>query len=533
MISLDAEQAGVVGWRGRQTMSNPAAEQVVYTAILVGQPSDRLAAVSQGLAASGCEVTTVQDGAAALRAARKKSPDLVLATHELADSSGLKVIQSIKKRFPKTLGAVIGPRASAGEKRAILSEGADAYLELENANQDETELSISRLVARKQTGIIGSDEKMLQIIETIESIAPTKVTVLISGESGTGKELIARAIHARSGRKDKPFIAVNCGALPQGVLESEIFGHEKGSFTGAIAQRKGRFEISDGGTLLLDEVGEMPLGTQVKLLRVLEEERFMRVGGSQDVKVDVRVLAATNKDLWQSVLDGEFRNDLYYRLNVVPIHVPPLRDRKDDIPPIFRAIAVDACARHGIEFNDISEAALAALKEYRWPGNVRELRNLAESLIVLSGGKRIEAADLPEQVVAGSRELPALDARSRDQKERDLFVWMLSQIERNLSEEIRRTRTELGQRIDAIAGPARGDADGKQPVIVPGGVTYGEVSDQSAEVVVKPGASLREVERDLIEKTLREVKGNRKKAAKMLGMGERTLYRRMKQYHLR
>jgi len=241
--------------------------------------------------------------------------------------------------------------------------------------------------------------------------------------------------------------------------------------------------------------------------------------------------SATNKDLWQSVLDGDFRADLYYRLNVVPIHVPPLRERKEDIPALFRAVSADACKRHNLEFNDISEDALAALREYRWPGNVRELRNLAESLVVLSGGKRIEVTDLPDQILAGSRELPALDARSRDQKERDLFLWMLSQIERNLSEEIRKTREELGKRIDALAGSA--DADGKRAVIVPGGVTYGDSPEGDAEVVIRPGASLRDVERDLIEKTLRDVKGNRKKAAGLLGMGERTLYRRMKQYGLR
>jgi DNA-binding NtrC family response regulator len=517
-------------------MTDQLSANGVHTAILVGQDSDRLAVVVQALAASGCEAQTVHDGASALRAAKKRHPDFVFAYQQLADSSGLKVIQSIKRRFPLAFGVVVGPALSAGEERALMDAGADAYLRAEDASAEEITSAVTRLVARKQMGITGTDEKILRIIGTVENIAPTKVTVLITGESGTGKELIARAIHARSDRHEKPFVAVNCAALPQGILESELFGHEKGSFTGAIAQRKGRFEVADGGTLLLDEVGEMPLGTQVKLLRVLEEERFMRVGGAQDVEVDVRMIASTNKDLWQSVRDGDFRADLYYRLNVVPIHVPPLRERKEDIPAIFRTVVEEVCIRNGLPSTEVSDAALAALREYRWPGNVRELRNLAESLVVISGGKRIELNNLPDQITAGPRDLPALDTRSRDQKERDLFAWMLAQVERNLSEEIRRTRNELAERIDSIAGTgARGDTAGKRPVIVTDGITYdgSEDAPEQGEVVVKPGTSIKDVERGLIENTLKQVKGNRKRAAKLLGMGERTLYRRMKQYNLR
>jgi DNA-binding NtrC family response regulator len=370
---------------------------------------------------------------------------------------------------------------------------------------------------------MGKNERILQIIETIETIAPTKVTVLITGESGTGKELIARAIHQRSNRRNKPFVAVNCAALPQGLLESELFGHEKGAFTGAVAQRKGRFEIADGGTLLLDEVGEMPPGTQVKLLRVLEEEHFMRVGGSQDVTVDVRVLASTNRDLRQLVEDGCFRIDLFYRLNVIPIHVPPLRERKEDIPAIFRAIMAETCIRNGVEFGDIDDEALLALVNYPWPGNVRELGNLAESLIVLAGGKLITLASLPEHIVRAleARDLPVRMNRPRSESERDLYLWRLADIGAGIAE---LTKLVVGMR-DALE---RTHVLAKQPVYV----SSASAPSEAADVGVRPGVSVKDVERELIEKTLGAVDGNRKKAAKMLGIGERTLYRRMKEYNL-
>jgi two-component system NtrC family response regulator len=489
-----------------------------YTAILVCHRPDRLAALSAALAKHGLEQHSVADGAAALRAAKRHRPDLVFAYHELPDSSGLKVIQSLKKRYPQALGIVFGPSLSLEEKRRISDEGADAYIEADKGDTEEIQAGVANLIARKQIGIIGRSEKLLQIIETVESIAPTKVTVLISGESGTGKELIARAIHARSSRRDKPFVAVNCGALPQGVLESELFGHEKGSFTGAVAQRKGRFEIADGGTLLLDEVGEMTADTQVKLLRVLEEERFMRVGGSQDVKVDVRVLASTNSDLRRLVEEGAFRIDLFYRLNVVPILVPPLRERKEDIPAIFLAIVEETCRKNGVEFGGIEDDALAVLKNYYWPGNARELRNLAESLIVLSGGKRIGLESLPKHIISGgeSRNLPVVTTRPRSEGERDLFLWRLAEIDRRLSD-----LAGLAVNIrDTLARTAPGEASDCR------------TSDAQAPGAGH-GATVRNMERELVERTLKATGGNRKKTAKLLGIGERTLYRRMKDYKLR
>jgi DNA-binding NtrC family response regulator len=503
------------------------AEGNARTAILVCPDPDKLAGITDALEANHIEIHSVADGASALRTAKRNHPDYVIAYSDLPDSSGLKVIQTVKHRFPLVMGAIFGPQISIDERRRFLREGADDYIEID-ADLEAIRASIHRLCVRKEIGILGRNERMLQTIATVESIARTKVTVLITGDSGTGKELIARAIHLRSDRAGGPFIAVNCGALPQGVLESELFGHEKGSFTGATSQRKGRFEIADGGTLLLDEIAEMPPGTQVKLLRVLEEERFMRVGGSQDVKVDVRVVASTNKNLRRHVEEGTFRRDLYYRLNVVPIHLPPLRERREDIRIIFLGIIEQARIRDKVGFGGITEEALAALEDYDWPGNVRELKNLAESLLVLSGGKRIGIADLPDHIVSREqlhRDLPVRVGRPREDVERDLLFGRLAEIEHRvayLTDLILDLRFALtGQPVPA------GDH-----TAVPGEVRYTEIPPDQDDMTVKPGTPIKEVERELIEKTLSKVDGNRKRAAKLLGIAERTLYRRMKEYGL-
>jgi DNA-binding NtrC family response regulator len=350
--------------------------------------------------------------------------------------------------------------------------------------------------------------------------------VLVTGESGTGKELIARAIHLKSDRSSGPFVAVNCGALPEGVLESELFGHEKGAFTGATALRKGRFEIADGGTLLLDEVGEMPQSTQVKLLRVLEEERFMRVGGSQDVKVDARVIAASNRDLREDVESSLFRRDLYYRLNVVHIHVPPLRERRGDIPTIFLGLAEEAASRNALRFGGITGDALEVMERYEWPGNVRELRNLAESLVVISKGRRVGVNDLPEHILrpgASSAHLPVVAGRPRHEMELRLVMTGLARIEDRLMD-----------LKDLILG-RKGGLPPDSRVLgeeIPSGIVHFKEVPQGGEIVVEPGTPLRDVERELIRTTLAAVGGNRKKAARLLGMGERTLYRRMKEYDI-
>jgi DNA-binding NtrC family response regulator len=484
-----------------------------------------MAVIRKVLNSHGIETADAADGSTALRVAKKADADYVFACDVLADSSGLKVIKSLKHRYPLIFGVIVGPAVSLKERRQVIDEGADDYIEMD-AEEGSINTSIRRLTARKETGILGRDEKMLQAIEIVESIASTKVTILVTGESGTGKELIARAIHLKSDRRNGPFIAVNCGALPEGVLESELFGHEKGSFTGAMAQRKGRFEIADGGTLFLDEVGEMPLATQVRLLRVLEEDRFMRVGGSQDVKVDVRVIAASNRDLRREVDQGRFRRDLYYRLNVVHIHVPALRERMGDIHTIFLGLLEEARRRNELPFGGITEEALEALETYDWPGNVRELKNLAESLLVTSQGRRIGTAHLPDYIVSpdySSRDLPVRVGRPRHEIELDLLMGRLAEIEHSVAY---LTELVIGVRnaLD-LATPQPGRE------IMPGAAKFTEIPD-GGEIVVGPGTPIKDVERELIQKTLAEVGGNRKRAAKMLGIGERTLYRRMKEYDL-
>ncbi len=341
-----------------------------------------------------------------------------------------------------------------GELRAVVAK-AVANLQLRRENRD-LKRTLDRRFGFDQ--ILGNDPKILDILDTLQQIAPTDATVIIQGESGTGKELVAKAIHYNSPRRSRPFVALNCASLSESILESELFGHEKGSFTGADATRIGRFEYADGGTLLLDEVGDLPVSTQIKLLRVIEERQITRVGSNESIAVDVRLLAATNADLRQLVRDKKFREDLYFRLNVVSIHMPPLRDRKADIPLLAGKLIEEFSQRHGKKVTGISPEASKALARYDWPGNVRELRNCIESMVVVPRDPILGEDDLPDHIVPGRLALPA---------------------------------------------PA----------------------DLS-------GMSLRQAERELIRSTLAECGGNRKEAAKKLGIGERTLYRKINQYGL-
>ena len=247
-------------------------------------------------------------------------------------------------------------------------------------------------------GMIGNSEPIQQVLENIKQVAPTNITVLIVGESGSGKEMVAKAIHQQSKRSGSPMITVNCGAIPEGILESELFGHEKGSFTGATETRKGYFEVADGGTLFLDEIGEMPLGTQVKLLRVLEEREFMRVGGSKVIQTDVRVIAATNRDLEKAIRNETFRKDLYYRLNTVKIVIPPLRARKDDIRALTDYFTQITCENNNMECVHFTEDAYQLLEDYSWPGNIRELRNVVERTIILETDQIVDRSLLEKHI---------------------------------------------------------------------------------------------------------------------------------------
>jgi DNA-binding NtrC family response regulator len=341
-------------------------------------------------------------------AIQHEKPDLIVMTGALVDPQNVALVREMLWEGISVVGLadVRDPEIEARLK-------AIGFVEIyaKPVVIDEVADSIRRLLDRQRlarlTGLIGQSEAIREVLVKVEQIAPVSSTLLIEGESGTGKELVARAIHRLSPRRNKPFIAVNVGALPETLLESELFGHEKGAFTGAAERRIGRFELAHTGTLFLDEIGDVPQTTQVKLLRVLEEREITRVGGTKSIPVDVRVVAATNKPLRDGVEEGRFRSDLYYRLNVLSIYLPPLRERRDDIPILVRRFITELSRQHDRPFKGISPEALEMLADYAWPGNVRELR-ISWNMVVLAPGREIGPADIPRQIRegAGARFLP-------------------------------------------------------------------------------------------------------------------------------
>ena len=399
------------------------------------------------------------------------------------------------------------------------------------ARADEIVETARRLIERRRlqerTGIIGESAAIQEVLVKIEQMAPVSSTVLIQGESGTGKELVAKGLHDLSPRRGKPFIAVNCAALPETLLESELFGHEKGSFTGATERRLGRFELADTGTIFLDEIGEIPAATQVKLLRVLESRTFFRVGGAQPIKVNVRVIAATNRPLRDGVALGQFRDDLYYRLNVLNIYLAPLRERREDIPLLVRRFIREFGRAHERTFRGITPEAMQRLVNAPWPGNVRQLRNLIESMVVLAPGAEIRAADIPNDILDGPGTLlPVVAAGRRDggTAGQEFEFILRSLIELKLQvEDLRRRLDDQPQRVQVIE---LGDSATVHDVLPEGD------SDGDRPVVYRAGMTMAEVEKATIEAALQEYRGNRRKAAEVLGIGERTLYRKIKAYRL-
>jgi transcriptional regulator with PAS, ATPase and Fis domain len=372
-------------------------------------------------------------------------------------------------------------------------------------------------------GLIGDSQSMQQVIETIEQVAPTNISVLIVGESGTGKEVIARAIHGKSLRKDKPLITVNCAAIPEGLLESELFGHEKGSFTGAVGARKGYFELADQGTILLDEIGEMPVNTQTKLLRVLEGGQFMRVGGSETITVDVRIITATNRNLEQAVRQEEFRHDLFFRLNAIKISLTPLRQRKSDIQKLALKFAKEFTDNNHIAFRGFSNSAFAALETYTWPGNIRELKNKIESMIVLERGEYLTDEIIRKYLPFENefdRAMPIPLKKSPDQAERELILNALL----DLKHEIAQLRQLIFEKIFP-------------PKQIPGFTSRVQATYHYPEEEIIPGEvsemqSMEDMEKNLIIEALKRSGGNKRKAAKELKISERTLYRKIKEYAL-
>ena len=423
---------------------------------------------------------------------------------------------------------------------------------------EEVALAGKRLMERRrlreQTGIVGQTDAMLEVLERITQMAPVNSNVLITGESGTGKELVARGIHALSPRRHKPFIAANVAALSDTLLESELFGHEKGAFTGAVAQRKGFFELANTGTLFLDEIGEMPMATQTKLLRVLEQREFMRVGGEEAIRVDVRVVVATNRDLRRQVELGEFRRDLYYRLNVLHIDLPPLRDRREDIPLLVDEFVRTTSEEHDLPPVEVSPEAMAILLEHDWPGNIRELRNLIESIVVMMPGRTITPADIPPSIKGGgviSTGVPARITPPSDEGEEgsspalEFIFRMLLQLRMDVEdlkqgfEEYQRQHPAAMEPLalpygarDHAVGAGRDVSAVHPPAEEPEEAGEPEEIDEERTVVYEPGKTLKDLEEEAITAALKEVGGNRREAAEMLGIGERTLYRKIKEYEI-
>ncbi len=427
---------------------------------------------------------------------------------------------------------------------------------------------MDRQVFQEKFGLTGESIAIKQVVDKIMQISGTDITVLLQGESGVGKDVTARAIHSTSKRKHKDLVIVNCGAIPEGIIESELFGHEKGSFTGAHESRKGYFEKADGGTIFLDEIGDTPKNIQVKLLRVLESGEFFRVGSSKMYTADVRVIAATNKDLWELVDEGSFREDLYYRLDTVKIKLPPLRDRKEDIIPIFRSFVTEFSSKYDSVFQGFSDEAKELLVSYRWPGNVRELRNVAEQLVVLEKSQFIDKDRLQKylkgrQFHGSTDNLPVLSRRependfTNDHPPVDMGI-----IYRALLE----MRTDISDLKKMIAKFLYSSFAEKEMKALPASITRtidpNDVSSHIREQMDNAGLGIRSVENSsqpeieeeddeiesffadkeipsieeaekiLIELALKRFEGNRRKASEALGVSERTLYRKLDQYGL-
>ncbi|MFP4055313.1 MAG: sigma-54-dependent transcriptional regulator [Candidatus Brocadiia bacterium] len=444
--------------------------------LIVDDHAEHAEALAQALETLHCRSDLATGGREGLEKLAANAYDVVITDLVMNDADGMEILREAKNRVPDIEVVLVTGYATVENAVDAMQQGATSYLRkpvnleelravVRNALEKQS-LRRHNIELRRQLDqrygfehIVGNNPRMLRLIDTLRQIAPTNATVLIYGESGTGKELVARAIHNNSNRRNARFVALNCAALSEGILESELFGHEKGSFTGAAAPRKGRFEYADGGTLLLDEVGDMPPSTQVKLLRVLEQNEIVRVGSNTPIHVDVRIVAATHRHLEELVKQGTFREDLYFRLKVVTLHIPPLRERQDDIPLLADHFVRELADAYGKEITEITPETHRRLRQYDWPGNVRELRNCIEHMVVVTRDPVLDTNDLPEHIQPG--ETPPTEP------------------------------TQLA------------------------------------------GMSLAEAERQLIRNTLAQVGGNRVEAAKTLGIGERTLYRKLKQYGLK
>jgi len=432
---------------------------------------------------------------------------------------------------------------------------------------------MDREVFQEQFGLLGTSPAVRQVVDKIMQVSKTDITVLLQGESGVGKDVTARAVHGTSDRKHNNLVIVNCGAIPEGIIESELFGHEKGAFTGANDAREGYFEKADGGTIFLDEIGDTPKNVQVKLLRVLENGEFFRVGSSKVKKVDVRLIAATNRDLWQMVEEGTFREDLYYRLDTVKIHLPPLRERQEDVVPIFRKFVQEFSARYDSVFKGFSDEARELLISYRWPGNIRELRNVAEQLVVLEKSQFIDVERLQKYLKGRQHEgsadnLPMVSESNKskeedqnfDRRDRELVYRALVELRNDIGDVKRMLGGVLyssisDKNIKALPPAVRDDVVkqempsnlnidlGNQTSLgmssfpsTDGDEEHEIIDNEVSELIQFFGddeiPSIEATEQFLIKKALDKYDGNRRKASETLGISERTLYRKLDQYGL-
>ncbi|MGV1099442.1 sigma-54-dependent transcriptional regulator [Thiovibrio sp. JS02] len=468
--------------------------------LVVDDEQNMRIALFEALTRNGHEVAVAENGRMALEMIAKNRPDLVVADIKMPEMDGITLLGLVKEAHPDLPVVIMTGFATVDTAVEAMKRGAFDYI-LKPFPVEVIEETVARVFAREgklpapaakaaapgreesrlsDRPIIGKNPKLLQLMARARSVASSKATVLILGESGTGKEVFARYIHQESDRCNGPFVALNCAALPEGLLESELFGHEKGAFTGAIVTKKGKFELADGGTLLLDEIGEIPLHLQAKLLRVLQEEEVDRLGGRSPIRIDVHVLATTNRDLEEAVKEGTFRQDLYYRLNVIPLRLPALRERREDIWLLADFFVRKYSSQYGKELKSLSPATRIRFGEYGWPGNVREMENLIERAVLLSQGGELEPWDFWDDV-----EPPFL--------------------------------AEAGK-PPALSGP---EGAGGLPAVA--------AANTSAAIDIG-NQTLREVERQMILQALHKTDNNRTHAARILGISVRTLRNKLHEY---
>ncbi|MDA0589704.1 MAG: sigma-54 dependent transcriptional regulator [Planctomycetota bacterium] len=464
-------------------------QSIPVRVLVVDDDENHAEAVADSLEPHGYECQVAGSGEKGLALIESDEFDVVITDLKMGEIDGLELLQKAKEELPDAEVILLTGHSSFKSALAAGQAGAFMYLtkpvDISELRQAVERASTRIRLLRKNAelsrrldekfgfeGVIGNSPSMKKIIDRLKQVSPMNTTVLIRGDNGTGKELVARALHQNSNRKNKPFVPLNISALPESILESELFGHEKGAFTGADSKRIGKFEYANGGTLFLDEVGEMPVDTQIKLLRVLEERKISRVGSNEEMDINVRLVAATNANLEKAVEAGKFREDLYYRLKVYSINLPPLRERRADIPLLIEHFLEQLSNLHGVEKPTITRAARQSLIRHDWPGNIRQLRNSLEAMFVQDYDGVLDVDDLPDDI-------PPIES-STDEDD------------------------------------------------VPVGLTAPKLSGSDALV----GRSMQEIERYYIEKTLELTDGNRKEAAALLDMPERTLYRRIKEFGL-